>query len=261
MAEYPCPVCGATLQQTSSPYGVMLVCPNGDWRGGDADRKLYGVSPVGPIGPTGPAGPPGATGPQGLAGAPGTVGATGPQGVGVAGATGPQGPSGVAGATGPPGGVGPTGATGPAGTGGGGGTTVVTKTADQAHTTTTLANVTELVVPAAANAVMGFRFAVMFRTAATTTGIRLAIAGPAGATVAYRAQIPSSATADTVQHVNTLSGGTATTAVAAANTDYVAVLEGVLTVGATAGNLQLQVASEVAASAVTVRKGSHGEIV
>lgn len=222
---------------------------------------------TGPPGPTGVQGPAGAVGPQGTAG---IVGATGPQGTagvagatGLIGATGPQGVAGPVGATGPIGATGPqglagtagtVGATGPAGTG----FSAVTKlAADVSSSVTALGDVAGLTAAVAANTAYSFRAIVAFSTAATTTGIKLAVNGPlTPALISYTVTIPSSATAVTINAVAAYDAGGASAAVAVANTNYTAVIEGVIVTGTAAGTLAVRFASEVAASAVTVRRGS-----
>lgn len=192
----------------------------------------------GPKGPTGLQGPPGPQGPQGVPGTNGTNGtngAQGPQGIqGVQGVQGPAGPSIL---------------------------TTCKITVDLSpNSTVTMGDATGLSFAVANGTYYAYRFLVLFQTAAITTGIRLSVTHPAATLTAYTALIPAAADA-----VNALYSGWGTasddavvgTGVQAANTTYLATLEGVLLPSA-GGTLQLRFASEVAASAVTVKRGSAG---
>lgn len=190
------------------------------------------VGPAGPQGPAGPAGPQGlqgldgAQGLQGIPGTPGTTGAQGPAGLGVA--------------------------------------ALVKKTADQANSTVTLANVTDLAFSVAANGVYGFMFVVVYKTAALTTGLRLEMNGPTLGTglVHYVAEFSVAANLWHTRHSPTAYGGAGTSlAVDLANTNRLARVQGVLRNGTTAGSLSLQFASEVATSAVTILAGSWGWLI
>ena len=135
---------------------------------------------------------------------------------------------------------------------------VVALSADQQSTVTALADVTGLSVPVTAGVSRRFRFDVVFRTAATTTGIGLALTYPAASTFAATARIPIGAdgAGGELQGWVTSSGDAVVgTGVQAINTDYLATVEGVIVPTAT-GVVQLRFRSEIAASAVTVRAGS-----
>lgn len=130
---------------------------------------------------------------------------------------------------------------------------------DATNSTTTLSNVTDLVFSAAANTDYLVNAYVLFRTAATTTGLGLAVTVPNAASVTYTALVPNAADAASAAWFGwgTSSGDKVqATGVQAANTDYLASLTGIARVGANAGNVQLQFCSEVGTSLVTVRMGS-----
>lgn len=189
----------------------------------------------------------GPAGPQGLQGLPGVDGAPGAQGI--------QGPAGSAGAQGI---QGLQGIQGPAGLGFG---ALVKKTADQANSTVTLANVTDLAFSVAAGGVYGFEFLVVYKSAALTTGLRLEMNGPAlgAGLVHYAVDLSVAANVWHTRHSPTAYGGAGTSlAVDLANTNRLARVMGVLRNGTTAGSLSLQFASEVATSAVTILAGSWG---
>lgn len=139
---------------------------------------------------------------------------------------------------------------------------VTRKPADQAISSTSLTNVTDLVFPVVANSVYSFEFLVPFSSVALTTGIGLAVSCPASpALLSYQAEIPFAADGVDATWIGsgTASGDTIlSTGVVAINTVYLARLTGVLRNGANAGNLQVQARSEVNASAVTVKSGAWG---
>lgn len=115
----------------------------------------------------------------------------------------------------------------------------------------------DLAAPLEPDETVEFEADVVFSTAALTTGVRVAISGPASpALVVATSEVPVTATSYTVQHHTGYDQGVATTGVAVTGTNYVAKIRGVIRNGPTAGNLVVRVASEVAGSAVTVRAGS-----
>lgn len=133
------------------------------------------------------------------------------------------------------------------------------KTADQSSTSTALVNVTDMVFPVETGKAYTFDFFVGFQTAATTTGLGLAVTAPAGL-IAYEASIPLAAdgTGGVFHGHGTSSGDLIlSTGVQAANTVYVARLYGLCRPTAN-GNVQLQFRSEVNGSAVTAKQGSGG---
>lgn len=173
---------------------------------------------------------------------------------------GPQGSQGIQGIQGIQGTQGVQGVPGPSAT------TCVNKAADQAISTTTLADVTDLTFALAANTKYHFRFIAIFRSAATTTGIGFSVNGPATPTsLAVGVTITGTIASATAGYwgsyfFTAYDGGGLTTGVSATATDYVATVEGYIQTGATAGNIVLRCKSEVAASAVTVRAGSFGTL-
>ncbi len=130
-------------------------------------------------------------------------------------------------------------------------------TADQAFTSTTGANVTQLTLPVVAGVCYLFRFAVLFTTAATTTGIALALTGPAFTALSYCCRIPTAVNVETIAYKQTYASPLIGTGVAAINTTYLATLEGVL-IPSASGSLVVTAATEVASSAATVKVGSTG---
>lgn len=131
------------------------------------------------------------------------------------------------------------------------------KSADQAFSTTTLVDVTDLSAPLLAGEECEFAVDLVFSSAATTTGIRVAFNGPGTPALFVAVTEPMvTSTSWPPQHHTAYNQGTATAGVTAANTNYLVRARGILRNGATAGNLTVRVASEVAGSAVTVRQGS-----
>ena len=129
--------------------------------------------------------------------------------------------------------------------------------ADVTNNTTTLANVTGLAIALAANSTYTIDAKVMFQTAATATGIRLTQTAPAGATVVAQWNTPTSQTARTLANHRAADTGAATTGVDVANANTLASGLILVITGATAGNLQIRFASEVAGSNAVVKAGSN----
>ena len=129
--------------------------------------------------------------------------------------------------------------------------------ADVTNNTTTLTNVTGLAIALAANSTYTIDAKVMFQTAATATGIRLTQTAPAGATVVAQWNTPTSLTARTLANQRAADTGAATTGVDVANANTLASGLILVITGATAGNLQIRFASEVAGSNAVVKAGSN----
>lgn len=215
------------------------------------------MGPVGPggagsVGPAGPQGPPGVQGPKGDPGATGPIGPAGPQGLqgatGQAGATGAQGLQGLQGLPGS------TGAQGPQGIPG---WQRFKLAADVSNSTVTLADVTGLGFAMAASTDYDFEFFLPFQSAALTTGLALALNGPGTPTLlAYRVEVPISASASVLRFGSTYNAEALGTAVDTINVPRLALIQGVVRNGVTAGTLIARFRSEVAASAVVVKAGA-----
>lgn len=136
----------------------------------------------------------------------------------------------------------------------------VKRTSDlAASTSTTLADTTGLSFSVSSGTLYRFEARIVYRSAATTTGLKLGATIPAATVYSASASIPTAADgASAMWHGWLTSSGDAVTGsgVQAANTDYVALVWGILQPSAN-GTFQLQHASEVAGSGVTVRAGSH----
>ena len=142
-------------------------------------------------------------------------------------------------------------------------TQVVSLTSTQQSTATALANVTQLVGTLAANATYEIDCFVTFQSAATTTGLNLGFTSPTGCRPMVEIVVPivSTAAASALRTTfpnaaATTSGNVLGTGVTAINSNHTARISGIIKNGATAGNFQIQFATEVAASAVTLQIGS-----
>lgn len=116
--------------------------------------------------------------------------------------------------------------------------------ADYNLSTATLTDVADMNLPVAANSVYVIEGVMIVQTAAITTGVNLQITAPSGATVYCRHQMQVGVTS-----AETRRGGTASSGVDVANTDYINMMQAVVITAGTAGVAQLQFAAEVAASA------------
>jgi hypothetical protein len=129
--------------------------------------------------------------------------------------------------------------------------------ADVTNNTTTLANVTGLAIPLAANSTYAIDARVMFQTAAANTGLRLTQTLPGGTTHVAQWNTPTSLTARTLANQRAADTGAATTGVDAANASTLATASFLVITGATAGNLQIRFASEVGGSNAVIKAGSN----
>jgi hypothetical protein len=217
---------------------------------------------TGAAGPTGPQGLTGSTGPQGIQG---LTGATGP--AGADGATGPQGIQGIqglTGSTGPQGIQGLTGATGPAGPS----VPRVLLSADISNANAvanTLADISQvspaasLSFPVTAGVTYKFRFVIRYTAAATTTGSRWTINGPAVTFLDYRSEYSLTATSRTFNEGLAAYGLPAASNASSASTgSNIAIIEGIIKPSAS-GNVIARSASEIASSAIVAKSNSFVE--
>jgi hypothetical protein len=146
------------------------------------------------------------------------------------------------------------------------GLTMVTTslTTTQQSTVTALAGAVGLSLPVLASAVYQVEAEVTFQTALTTTGLNLGLLTPSGCTNRVEIVVPISSTAAATQLRTAFpnaaaasnAGNVLGTGVTAANSNHTARISGILRNGAIAGFCQIQFASEVAGSAVTLQAGS-----
>jgi hypothetical protein len=127
--------------------------------------------------------------------------------------------------------------------------------ADVVNSTVTLANVTGLSFAALANTTYLVDVIGAFQSAATTTGIALALKIPSGSVVGF-VEHPTSTTASNInEQIADATTTGATTGVRAAATTVPITGRFIVAVGAIAGSVQLMFRSEIAASAVTMKAG------
>jgi hypothetical protein len=123
----------------------------------------------------------------------------------------------------------------------------------------TIADVTGLSFPVIAGATYAFRFVMAYTAAATTTGSRWSINGPATPTLlAYSSRYALTTTTQTQNHglaAYDLPAAANATSVASGN---IAIVEGIITPSA-AGTVIARFASEVANSAIVAKAGSYVE--
>ncbi len=126
---------------------------------------------------------------------------------------------------------------------------------DLANSTTTLANVTGMSFSAEANATYEVEFTGVYQTAATTTGIALALDIPSGSVYGMGVVMTSvTAVAGFNQIADAATTG-ASTGVTTAATNTPMFAKWIVAVGATGGTVQLMMKSEVASSAATLKAG------
>lgn len=138
----------------------------------------------------------------------------------------------------------------------------VAMTATQANTTVAYVNVTQLVLPLAANSTYMIDCFLTFKSAATTTGIGVGFVAPTGSIPMLEIVVPvvSTQTANALRitfpnAASTTSGSVLGTGVTAIASNHTAKVSGLITT-TSAGNIQIQFRSEVATSAVTLQIGS-----
>lgn len=182
-------------------------------------------------GGTGPAGPQGIQGLIGLTGLQGNPGATGAQGIqGIQGIQGPAGP----------------------------GPTCVGLASDITNNNAvanTLQDVTGLSFAVTANLVYWFRFVIAYTAAATTTGSRWTINGPAVTFLNYRSRYTLTATTETLNAGQTAYSIPAASNATSLTAGNVAIIEGIIRPSAN-GTVIARFASEVANSAIVAKAGS-----
>lgn len=124
------------------------------------------------------------------------------------------------------------------------------------NTTVTPTSISQLAVPVLANVQYTLDFSMIFSSAATTTGIAWTFTGPATPTqLVIVSECMITATSWETKHAVAY-GALIHTGVGAVGTNYLCRIRLQLVNGANAGTVQIQFASEVAASGVTVKRGS-----
>lgn len=144
-----------------------------------------------------------------------------------------------------------------------GGASIVKITSNMAaNTTTTLTDTTGIAFSVTSGTYYRFSFQILYRSAATTTGIKLTVTTPAVTTLAAVVKAPvSTAAGGTASEFGdwiTSSGDAVTgTGTPATSTTHIAFIEGTILPSAD-GTLQVRHASEVASSGVTIMAGTNG---
>ena len=142
----------------------------------------------------------------------------------------------------------------------GGGPATVKSTADQTKTDATLINVTNNSFSVTSGVYYHFRFMVPHRSTVATVGLKLGLTFPAVTVFAcfLQSNLAVAGVGGGSQGFITASGGSfIVTAIPAINTDYLAVVDGVILPSAN-GTLQLQFAAETTGATVTCRNGAMG---
>lgn len=134
---------------------------------------------------------------------------------------------------------------------------------DRTSTSVSFADATGLNFAAAANTDYVFEFDVIFRSAAVTTGIALAVNGPASPTlIVVQTAIPGLTGEATLSpivqfgYARAYDVGTPTTGIDVADSNTHAIVKGIIRNGSNAGTVILRFASEVGGSQVDIKIGS-----
>jgi hypothetical protein len=122
-------------------------------------------------------------------------------------------------------------------------------------TANTIANVTGLSFPVVANGKYWFEIFIDYTAAATTTGSRWAITGPAFTQLEYTSEYALTTTTKTVNNLVAYDQPVASNASSANTTGNHAWISGFITPSAN-GDVQVRFASEIANSAITAKAGS-----
>ena len=136
----------------------------------------------------------------------------------------------------------------------------ITRTAvAQASSSVAVENITGLTAALAAGGVYRVTGRVVFQTAGLAVGATVGFNGPAGSVGQMVVAVPTTALVSTntaTTRSNASFGSASTTSVAAVATNMVATVDGIITVGSTAGALTLQIGSSSVLGTVTVQPGS-----
>ena len=139
------------------------------------------------------------------------------------------------------------------------GTTIVTLGSDVINnnaTANTIADVTGLSFSVTAGVTYRFKALIIYTSAATTTGSRWSINGPASPTIiAYTSHYPNSSIAETVNYANAYDLPAASNTVSPFTSANIAQIEGIIKPSAN-GTVVVRFASEVSNSAITAKAGS-----
>lgn len=136
------------------------------------------------------------------------------------------------------------------------------KTSDQSNSSnTTLADVTDMAWPMVASGEYVLEVVCFVVAAATTTGLVLALNGPASPTaVQYAMETPTSGTAGFHAGATAYETALVSTASISTTLPHAQRLWGHIRNGSNAGDLVLRMRSEVSGSNATIRRGSFGRL-
>lgn len=140
------------------------------------------------------------------------------------------------------------------------GTVLLTEAISPAYTSLTPGDVTGLAFAVLSGTVYRMQFGVLFQSASVLAGIALTVTTPSVTILSLSVSIPiaADAAAGALQGWITASGDLVTGAsVQATGTDYLAEINGVIRPSAD-GTVQVQAATSLALTGVTVRAGSYG---
>lgn len=122
-------------------------------------------------------------------------------------------------------------------------------------TANTIADITGLSFPVTANTKYYFKFIIVYTSAATATGARFSINGPAVTSLIYNSQYSLTTTSHTFNTgLTAYNLPAASNVTSAATTGNIAIIEGVMQTSAS-GTVVCRFASEVSNSAITVLNG------
>jgi hypothetical protein len=120
----------------------------------------------------------------------------------------------------------------------------------------TIQDITGLSFPVLAGFKYAFEFLIDWTSAATTTGARFSITGPAFSRLTYRSAYAASATGDTINNLTAYDLPAAANSAPAAVAGNLAKIEGFIQPSAD-GNVIARFASEIASSAIVAKAGSR----
>lgn len=138
-------------------------------------------------------------------------------------------------------------------------------TITQQSTSITLSNINELFLPLLPNSIYEIYCCVTFQSVATTTGLNLGLLTPSDSQNLVEIIVPIVNIQSSTRLALNLpsasialnSGSVKGTGVTSANSNHTAIIKGVIITGNASGDCQIQFASEVNASAVTIQAGSY----
>jgi len=136
-----------------------------------------------------------------------------------------------------------------------GGDTLVVLGSDVANSTTSFADITGMTFAVTSGETYHFDAVIVYTSAATATGSKWSVNGPATPTLlAYRTESPTTTTTSRIDYADTYDTGGPSTQ-SPGITNLIAKIEGIVKVSAS-GTFAMRFGSEVASSAITAKAGS-----